>query len=226
MTLVLYPGNMEIEFLIRILMACFCGLIIGIERSRKHKAAGIRTYIIVTVCAAIITIVSKYGFLDVATESTRVDVSRVAHTIVTGVSFLGAGMIFSRGDKIQGITTAAGIWVMAAIGIACGTGLYIPAVVTTALVLGTQAVMRKVAPFGHESEGRIVVYLDDKVESLRKFKEYLRENGVKIIGTHIKHQEGNVMTYTFKVRISEKTDVVKLTSVIASRKEVKLVDLV
>lgn len=226
MAVVLYPGNMEVEFIIRILFACFFGFIIGMERSRKHKAAGIRTYIIVTVCAAIITMVSKYGFLDVATVNTRVDVSRVAHTIVTGVSFLGAGMIFSKGDKIQGITTAAGIWVMAAIGIACGTGMYIPAVVATSLVLLTQALMGKIAPFGHEIEGRIIAYLDDEVDTLKEFEDYLLEKKVKIIGTHIKHQEGNIMTYTFKVRLPEKVDVIALTSAIASRKEVKLIDLV
>ncbi len=107
MTTVLFPDYMQLECIVRMLVACVLGVLVGLERSRKHKAAGIRTYVIVAVCAAIFTMVSKYGFLDVAAEKTRVDVSRVAHTIVTGVSFLGAGVIFSKGDKIQGITTAA-----------------------------------------------------------------------------------------------------------------------
>lgn len=226
MTLVLYPGNMEIEFVIRLLAACFFGLFVGLERSKKHKAAGIRTYIIVAVCAAIFTMVSKYGFLDIAAEKTRVDVSRVAHTVVTGVSFLGAGIIFSKGDKVQGITTAAGIWVMAAIGIACGSGMYISAVVTTALILVTQTIMRKIALFGHEKEGRIMVCLDDEVETLQEFERFLQEKKVKIIGTHIKHQKDNVMAYTFKVRMSEKTNVVELSSMIAKRKEVKMIDII
>lgn len=184
MTIVLFPENMQVELLVRMLVACVIGVLVGLERSRKHKAAGIRTYVIVAVCAAIFTMVSKYGFLDVATEKTKVDVSRVAHTIVTGVSFLGAGVIFSRGDKIQGITTAAGIWVMAAIGIACGSGMYVVAIITAGIVLITQNVMKKWTPFGYTKYGRIVANMDDQVESLKEFEQFLADKKVEICGTH------------------------------------------
>ena len=226
MARVLVSGNMEIETIIRIVYACFLGLLIGLERSKKHKAAGLRTYILVAVGATIFTIVSKYGFLAIAAEKTRVDVSRVAHTIVTGVGFLGAGIIFSKGDKVQGLTTAAGVWATAAIGIACGTGMYIPAAVTAALILLTQSLLREWAPIGHEKNGKIVVCLDDKVESLREFKNFLSNMDIVIVGTQIRHQEDNSMMYTFSVRMPLLVDVVGMSTLIAGRQEVKSFDIV
>lgn len=224
MARVLIPGNMELELVLRVLFACVIGGIIGAERSKKHKSAGVRTYIIVAIGAAIFTIVSKYGFLSIATEKTRVDVSRVAHTIVTGVGFLGAGIIFSKGDKIQGMTTAAGIWVMAAIGIACGTGMYIPALGATFLILITQTIMREWTAFEQVKYGKIMVQLDDSVESLREFKDFLERKGVVICKTNIKQQEDQMM-YSFRVRVPENSDVVEMAGLIAGRKEVKMVDL-
>ena len=226
MARVLVSGNMEVETIIRIVYACLLGLVIGWERSKKHKAAGLRTYILVAVGATIFTIVSKYGFIAIAAEKTRVDVSRVAHTIVTGVGFLGAGIIYSKGDKVQGITTAAGVWATAAIGIACGTGMYIPAAVTAALILVTQALLREWAPLGHEKNGKIVVCLDDNVESLKDFKEFLRKMDIVITKTKIKQQDDCSMMYTFNVRMPLLVDVVGMSTLIASRQEVKSFDIV
>lgn len=224
MARILIPGNLELELVLRVLYACILGSVIGIERSRKHKAAGVRTYIIVAIGAAIFTIVSKYGFLSIAAEKTRVDVSRVAHTIVTGVGFLGAGIIISKGDKIQGLTTAAGVWVMAAIGIACGTGMYIPAAFAALMILLTQTIMREWTSFEQVKYGKIMVQLDDSVETVKEFKNFLERKGIVICKTNIKQQEDQMM-YTFKVRVPENADVVEMAALIVGRKEVKMVDL-
>ena len=224
MARILIPGNLELELVLRVLFACVLGSIIGLERSRKHKAAGVRTYIIVAIGAAIFTIVSKYGFLSIAAEKTRVDVSRVAHTIVTGVGFLGAGIIVSKGDKIQGLTTAAGVWVMAAIGIACGTGMYIPALCAAILILITQTIMREWTAFEQVKYGKIMVQLDDSVETLKEFKNFLERKGIVICKTNIKQQE-NQMMYTFRIRVPENADVVEMAALIVGIKEVKMVDL-
>ena len=224
MARILIPGNLELELVLRVLFACVLGSIIGLERSRKHKAAGVRTYIIVAIGAAIFTIVSKYGFLSIAAEKTRVDVSRVAHTIVTGVGFLGAGIIVSKGDKIQGLTTAAGVWVMAAIGIACGTGMYIPALCAAVLILITQTIMREWTAFEQVKYGKIMVQLDDSVETLKEFKNFLERKGIVICKTNIKQQE-NQMMYTFRIRVPENADVVEMAALIVGIKEVKMVDL-
>ena len=118
--------NMELECAFRLCAAFMCGALIGLERAIRHKGAGLRTHIIVAIGAALFVIVSKYGFIDVvAQEGVQVDVARVASNVVTGVGFLGAGIISLKGDGIHGLTTAAGVWVTAAIGLAMGSGLYI-----------------------------------------------------------------------------------------------------
>ncbi len=107
---------------------------IGIERELRQKAAGLRTHTLVGVGAALFMLISKYGFRDVLTPGQIiVDPSRVAAQIVTGVGFLGAGLIFVRRDSVRGLTTAAAVWVTAAIGAACGAGLLILALATAVI---------------------------------------------------------------------------------------------
>ena len=107
--------------------------LIGVEREIRHKSAGLRTYTLVGLGAALIMLVSKYGFMNVL-EANRVvlDPSRVAAQIVTGIGFIGGGLIFVRRTNVRGLTTAAIVWLTAAIGMACGAGLPILALVVTA----------------------------------------------------------------------------------------------
>ncbi|MCW3019793.1 MAG: magnesium transporter MgtC [Solirubrobacterales bacterium] len=106
--------------------------LIGIEREWRQKSAGLRTHALVGVGAALFVLVSKYGFSDVLGPNVILDPSRVAAQIVTGIGFIGGGLIFVRGDAVRGLTTAAIVWVTAAIGMACGAGLVILALVATA----------------------------------------------------------------------------------------------
>src|SRR5450631_1756727 len=117
-------GELEMAFLLSAL--------IGLEREIRHKSAGLRTHTLVGFAAALIVLVSKYGFGDVI-EANRVvlDPSRVAAQIVTGIGFIGGGLIFVRRDSVRGLTTAAIVWLTAAIGMACGAGLPILAIVVT-----------------------------------------------------------------------------------------------
>jgi len=124
----------EIEAGLRLLLAAFLGGIIGFQREKANKPAGLRTHILICLGSALFTVVSVLGFTG------NVDPSRIAAGVVTGIGFIGAGVIFRgmRGDKVMGITTAASIWITAAIGIAAGAGLYIIASVValvTVLVL-------------------------------------------------------------------------------------------
>lgn len=112
------------EFLLRIALACLCGAVIGIERTVRLKEAGIRTHTIVALGAALMMVVSKYGFTDAALYGGSFDASRIAASVVSGISFLGAGVIFVRGSAIRGLTTSAGIWTTAGIGMALGAGMY------------------------------------------------------------------------------------------------------
>ncbi len=123
------------EFILRIIIACICGGIVGYERTRRRKEAGIRTHVIVAVGATLMMIVSKYGFYDVInTTGIGVDVSRIASNVITGISFLGAGVIFVKNISIKGLTTAAGLWAMAGIGLAIGAGMYSIGIFTTIFI--------------------------------------------------------------------------------------------
>ena len=97
---------------------------IGLEREIRHKSAGLRTYTVVGTTAALFLLISKYGFMDVLSSGRVVlDPSRVAAQIVTGIGFIGAGLIFVKGDRVTGLTTAATVWLVTGVGMACGAGL-------------------------------------------------------------------------------------------------------
>ncbi len=133
--------------LLRLGVAIVLGSLVGLEREYHEHSAGMRTIALVTLGCALFTIVSAYGFLGLlGTLHLTLDPTRVASYIVAGIGLLGAGTIFMshEGERIKGLTTAATIWVMAAIGIACGTGMLAEASVTTALVLTVLIVFRLV----------------------------------------------------------------------------------
>jgi putative Mg2+ transporter-C (MgtC) family protein len=120
----------EIEMILRLLLAAVLGAVVGYQRERAGKPAGLRTHILICVGAALFTVASLYGFGAAA------DPARVAAGIVAGIGFLGAGAIMRRGEGVvEGLTTAATIWAVAAIGLAAGAGLYLVAAVTAALIL-------------------------------------------------------------------------------------------
>jgi len=126
----------DVDMLIRLLSAALLGSIIGLERERILWAAGIRTHMLVCVGSCLIMIVSQYGFANVLTEKNVVlDPSRIAAQVVSGIGFLGAGSILARGEIVKGLTTAASIWTVAAIGLAVGGGLYLAAGASTIIIL-------------------------------------------------------------------------------------------
>ena len=108
-------------------------LLIGIEREARQKSAGIRTYTLVGLGSALFVLISKYGFTDVLGDHVTLDPSRVAAQIVSGLGFIGGGLIFVRQDAVRGLTTAASVWLVAAVGAAAGAGLPVLAAITTAL---------------------------------------------------------------------------------------------
>jgi len=122
-----------LEMILRFLLAFALGAGIGFQRERAGKTAGVRTHVLVSSGAALFTVVSIYGFSGAA-----VDISRVAAAVVVGVGFIGAGVIF-RGrqeEEVAGLTTAATIWITAAVGLAAGAGMYLVSVIATALTVG------------------------------------------------------------------------------------------
>jgi putative Mg2+ transporter-C (MgtC) family protein len=126
------------EILLRLAVALILGAVVGFEREQKEHAAGLRTLALVSLGCALFTIISAYGFLELLTiPHTTIDPTRIASYIVAGIGFLGGGTIFlsRQNEKVKGLTTAATIWVIAAVGIACGIGMIVPALVTTLMML-------------------------------------------------------------------------------------------
>ena len=126
--LILITPSLHLWMLIRLVMAVLLGAVVGYERERQGKPAGLRTHAMVALGAALFTVVSLYGFGESA------DTSRVAAMIVSGIGFLGAGAILHERGGVQGLTTAASLWVTAAIGIAVGVGMMLMSLATAALV--------------------------------------------------------------------------------------------
>ncbi|HEY1519891.1 MAG TPA: MgtC/SapB family protein [Solirubrobacteraceae bacterium] len=124
----------ELDVMWRLGLALVLSSAIGLERELGQKAAGLRTYSLVGVGSAVFMLVSTYGFTDVLGQShTTLDPSRVAAQIVSGIGFIGGGIIFVRRDTVRGLTTAAGVWVTAAVGMACGGNLPLIAIATTVI---------------------------------------------------------------------------------------------
>ncbi|KAF1016718.1 MAG: MgtC/SapB family protein [Burkholderia sp.] len=126
----------NIELVSRLVLAAALGSVIGFERERLSWAAGLRTHMLVCVGSALIMIVSAFGFADVLGKPDIVlDPSRIAAQVVSGIGFLGAGSILMRGEIVRGLTTAASLWSVAAVGLAVGGGLYVAAIAATVIVL-------------------------------------------------------------------------------------------
>jgi putative Mg2+ transporter-C (MgtC) family protein len=133
---------------LRLGLAGVLGGAIGVERELRDREAGIRTHLLVSLGSALFTLVSAYGFHEFLTSGdvvVRADPTRIAAQIVTGIGFLGAGAIIREGLSVRGLTTAATLWIVAAIGMACGAGWYGPAVITTLFTILALGPLRIVA---------------------------------------------------------------------------------
>src|SRR5579884_2385901 len=157
------------EVILRLLVATIFSAIIGMERERLERAAGLRTHALVGVGSALVIIVSAFGFRDIlGTQDVVLDPSRIAAQVVSGIGFLGAGTIIFQREVIRGLTTAASVWAVAAIGLAAGAGLFLAAVSTTIVVLiilaGIKPLERRF--FQHRRPNRLTLLVDQQAGSL------------------------------------------------------------
>jgi len=157
----------ELELTWRLALALLLSSSIGLERELRQKAAGMRTYTLVGLGSALFMLVSQYGFADVLGERHVIlDPSRVAAQIVSGIGFIGAGIIFVRRDSVRGLTTAAGVWLTAAVGAACGGALWLLATATTCayflVVFAFPAAMRRIPASSHAPSALRIAYEDGR----------------------------------------------------------------
>ena len=136
----------QLWYILRMIVACACGVMIGLERRNRSKEAGVRTHCVVACASALMMIISKYSFGDMAIGADGVrgaDSARIAAQVVSGIGFLGAGMIFVHKNSITGLTTAAGIWATAGIGMSIGAGLYVLGFVTMLTIVAAQILLHR-----------------------------------------------------------------------------------
>ncbi len=205
----------QLEFMLRLMIAGVCGGFIGYERKSRGKEAGLRTHIIVAVAAALMMIISKYGFSDLDSGINGMkgaDGSRIASQIVTGVGFLGAGMIFVHKNTIKGLTTAAGIWATSGIGMAVGAGMYVIGIISTAIIVFFQIVLHKDFKFLKSSfEQNIALVMNKNFDTLREITEFFGRDNIHIENMSVK-EAGEKLKVKFEINTDKEifaSDIIK-----------------
>ncbi len=201
------------ELIIRMLLACLCGIVIGIERNTRAKEAGIRTHCIVACASALMMIISKYGFYDLV-ESTnkfaadiRLDPSRMAQGIVTGVGFLGAGMIYFQRGTVKGLTTSAGVWAVSGIGMAIGAGMYTVGVFATLLVLVFQITLHTKSIFSSKYKTKkLKVYSVCEDGFQARATEVFHEHKIVLLDVSISQNDTDNYDYSFFIEVPKTLD--------------------
>ena len=228
MTMVAYLNSQfsvlqNIDFFIRLAVACICGAAIGFERSRRFKGAGLRTHIIVCFGAALMMIVSKYSFADLTSPAginfngvRGADSARVAPQVV----------IFKHGSSIRGLTTAAGVWATAGIGLAVGAGMYPLGIFSTILIFGVQYLMHWHTFAGENmitSKIRFTVAQDGRFQE--SWDYFLEERHAQVLESRITYSENCEMTYELVVRAPTDITMKEVNAFLRSTADVRSVDM-
>ena len=197
-----WVSQLELTMVLRLIVAAILGGIVGMERGSGDRPAGFRTHILVCVGSALFMLVSIYGFDDIAPVTTnleddigtRRDTARIAAQVVSGIGFLGAGTILHEGLTIKGLTTAASLWIVSAIGLAVGSGMYLLSTVATILTLMTLVTFRTWEKrfAGTRSERRFVrVVTRNTPGIITEITGYLSECGIRVKTLNVKSDNKN-----------------------------------
>ena len=198
--------SMTTEFILRLFAAAILGGAIGLERGYRAKEAGFRTHFLVALGSAIFMILSQFGFEQVLTQSrdaglnVRLDPSRIAAQVVSGIGFIGAGTIIFQRHVVRGLTTAAGLWVTAAIGMTCGAGMYVLAAASTVLVLlCLEALNFIIQRFGTRNIS--ITFSSPSIEDVRQVLQRLRSDGMSIDSYNMREVSGTDGSESYSVSV-------------------------
>jgi putative Mg2+ transporter-C (MgtC) family protein len=183
--------SFDLEMILRLLLAAVLGGVVGAERERMNRSAGLRTHALVSTASALIMIVSIYGFMQVIAPGRIVlDPSRIAAQVVSGVGFLGAGIIIFRKNAVRGLTTAASVWAVAAIGLAVGAGLYIVAIGATGILSVILTALKKVEKrfFPQKNITRLTVEFSSG--AFNAVSDKLKRDGLKVLSMNVRTNKG------------------------------------
>lgn len=212
----------------RMILAAVCGGFLGYERKHRGKSAGIRTHLVVATASALMMIVSKYGFTDMANilAEARFDPSRIAAGIVTGIGFLGAGMIYIHRTTPQGLTTAAGIWATSGIGMAIGSGLYVVGIAATLFIYLSQLILHKnLRIMRATKEETVSLIIEDSEEAVIYIRHLLEENDMQIENFSLKKLGDSTMELDFTVSTIEDLDISNLLMMVEDYDYIKQVKI-
>ena len=183
----------NLEFFVCLLLSAALGALGGLERSKRQKEAGVRTHCIIACTSALFMILSKYAFMDLVDISgiRGADPARIAAQVVSGISFLGAGVIFKNGNSIRGLTTAAGMWGTAAVGMAIGAGMYWVGLIEAAILVAIQIILHRF-PVGADAltTQEILVEMADTQEKQDKFDELLKKHRGQVTESSLTREKG------------------------------------
>lgn len=192
------------DYILRIVLAGVCGILIGFERQYRSKEAGIRTHCVVACAAALMMIISKYAFFDVITDAVvagadiRLDPSRVASTIVSGVGFLGAGTIFVHKNTVSGLTTAAGLWATAGVGMAFGAGMHVVGIASTLIIVAIQVLLHMNHKFLRGTRSKKLTINAVNEENYQAYLTlFLANYKIHVQDTRVKKNGDGTRDYTF-----------------------------
>ncbi len=198
-----------LEVGLRLILAVFLGGIVGIEREALEKPAGFRTHILVALGAAMFTLLSRYGF-----AGSGADAARIASNIVVGIGFLGAGTIWRHGTGVGGLTTAASLWTVAAVGMAVGTGMYTVAVLGTLLVVAVLHMFPRIDArlLRRNTADTLQVAVRDQPGEIGRLCGTLREHRVVIHSAEVDQRTDGLVYLTFTVRTPPGLDRTRLVA--------------
>ena len=207
----------NLELCLRLVVAFVVGGLIGLERSNRFKEAGVRTHIMVCCTTALIMLISKYGFADLGPADTMeyfgskgADTARIAAQAVSGISFLCAGVIIKVGGNIKGLTTAAGIWMTACIGLAVGAGMYLISIIATLLIIFILVNIERLEQrHNFMWESKIIrVKVHGIIQDIQPLRDIIVGNDVHISDEFMKFDYGNQVTIVnFMIRSKSNVDV-------------------
>lgn len=215
-------------FVIRLLAATALGALIGIEREYHAKEAGVRTHLLVALGACLFMILSIYGFdLMLGRDHVSFDPSRIASQVVTGIGFIGAGTIIFHKQMVRGLTTAAGLWVTAAIGLTCGAGMYAIAAITAVIALASLGLINVFLPYVSQCDRRITFLVED-YGVLTEVLENLRHEKITVLNyeMHKDAEENNgKMLVSLEIRMQRYDNVKAVASILQNFQKVELVQI-
>lgn len=207
----------NLELLLRIFVAMILGMLIGNERKNRMKSAGMRTHALVALGSALMMVVSKYGFSD----TVQGDGARLAAQVVSGVGFLGAGMIFVRHNLVSGLTTAAGVWTTAGIGLTIGAGMYFVGVLSAVMLVLMQNISHKIPYFSNAAAGGLIrMTIQKKSGAVEEIEQLLTRHKIEIQSLQIQKTEKEKIKLEFEVIYPHKLDKPALFCMLAERDDI------